>query len=800
VVKIRDALATNERTMIKKLVFVVLLTTATTISSALAQESNFGRAVALTSTELFIGQPVNWYGPGAVYVYRADASGQWRERARLHASDSARIDDFGRSLATEGNTLIVGAPRKRNGAGVAYVFERTNANAPWRQTGVIAPPAVGNHNEFGISLVLHGNDLLIGSPNTDSTGIVYHYRRNKAAWALHNTIRPGAASPNLTSFGRSMSQQGDRLLVGAPLADSAKGRVYAIKRERNASWGTPSLVILPQTPRARVGAALLISDAGAFVGAPGAGKVFVIRNDSLVGELPAPDSVRGADFGFAIARVGNELWIGAPGYQGANGRVYRYARSNTNEWQKPVSLDADSADGTHWPFQFGFSIAATDKHAVVSMPQRDFGEGRVLALTTSQNNWQPRQVLEGHIYRAGEKLKAGAQCENGRVAEFHCANIEVLGHMPASALGGERGVWLNDIWGWTDPETGREYALVARRDGSAFVDISNPGQPRLVASVPRTPGTPPSLWRSIKTIGNYAFIVSDGARAHGMQVFDLRRLRGVTGAPAVFEPETTYHNIQSAHNVVADTAAGFVYIVGANGGGETCGGGLHAVDVRDALNPKFAGCYNDRLGANPRGYTHDAQCIIYNGPDTRYRGRQICIGSNEREINIADVTDKAKPVTIGRNSYPNVSYAHQGWFDDEQRYFYMNDEGDELEGKIAGTRTIVWDLMRLDDPVVAHEYIAPVKASDHNLVVKGNRVYEANYGSGLRVLDITNRTRPYEVGYLDSAPFNDNEPGHSAAQSGAWSVYPLFKSGAVIFSSVREGLFIVKVVPPKPAI
>ncbi|MGH7446693.1 MAG: choice-of-anchor B family protein, partial [Longimicrobiales bacterium] len=389
-------------------------------------------------------------------------------------------------------------------------------------------------------------------------------------------------------------------------------------------------------------------------------------------------------------------------------------------------------------------------------------------------------------------------CEDGRIGEFTCANIELVSHMPVSALGGERGVWVNDVWGWTDPQTGRDYALVARRDGAAFVDVTDPSNPRLIGSLPRTKGSPPSVWRDIKVLNDHAYIVADGARAHGMQVFDLTRLRSVTGPPAMFAPDTTYHDMHSAHNVVADTASGFLYIVGANSGGETCGGGLHMVDARDPLNPVFAGCYNDRSGANSRGYTHDAQCVTYSGPDTRYRGRQICVGSNESEINIADVTDKANPVTVGRNSYPNVAYAHQGWFDDEQRYFYMNDEGDELEGTVAGTRTIVWDLTELDDPIVAREYFGPVRSSDHNLFVRGDRVYESNYGSGLRVLDISDRTNPREIAFFDSAPYNDDGPGHSATQSGAWSNYPFFEGGIIVFTSVREGLFIVRVVDSIP--
>jgi hypothetical protein len=91
-----------------------------------------------------------------------------------------------------------------------------------------------------------------------------------------------------------------------------------------------------------------------------------------------------------------------------------------------------------------------------------------------------------------------------------------------------------------------------------------------------------------------------------------------------------------------------------------------------------------------------------------------------------------------------------------------------------------------------------VKASDHNLFVKGDRMYEANYGSGLRVLDIRDRTNPKEIGFFDSAPFNGDEPGFSAAASGAWSNFPFFNSGVVIFTSVREGLFIVKVIDGTP--
>ncbi|MEX2465747.1 MAG: choice-of-anchor B family protein [Gemmatimonadota bacterium] len=775
--------------------------TFATAFPATAQEPNFGRAVAMTGTDLFVGQPVNWYGPGAVYAYRLDASGAWAEDALLTASDSSRMDDFGRALAFDGNTLVVGAPRKHDGSGVVYAFERVSAGAGWRQTAIVQPPRDDDHAEYAASLALSGDDLLVGSPAAATTGVVYHFRRAAGAWSFRGVIQPGPDA-GAAGFGRTMSWQGDWLLIGAPAADSARGRVYAVQRQQNGDWGEPRMLSLPrdvEAPGARAGTAVLVDGDRAYVGAPGAATVFVLEQSgsgawASAGTMHPFDGAQGTQFGFSVAAAGEELLVGAPGVDGSNGRVYRFVSDGMGGWQEAVRLDPDATVGESWPLGFGYAIAAADGRAAVGMPTRDFGEGRVMALARGGEGWQPEQMLEGRIYRIGSTLTSGERCEEGMVGEFTCANMEVVAHMPINDLGGERGVWVNDVWGWTDPETSRDYALVARRDGASFVDVTDPSAPRLVGNLPRTLGSRPSVWRDIKVIGSHAYIVADGSGAHGMQVFDLTRLRTVGDTPVDFEPDTTYHEVFSAHNVVADTASGFLYIVGANSGGETCGGGLHMVDASDPLRPAFAGCYHDPT-TNGRGYTHDAQCLVYDGPDERYRGRQICVGSNESEINIADVTDKANPVTLGRMSYPNVAYAHQGWFDEEQRYFYMNDEIDELAGTVEGTRTIVWDLTELDDPIVANEYIGPVMASDHNLYVVGDRMYQSNYGSGLRVLDISDRTNPREIAFFDSAPYNDDEPGHSAGQSGAWSNYPFFESGVVIFTSVREGLFIVRVAP-----
>jgi choice-of-anchor B domain-containing protein len=207
------------------------------------------------------------------------------------------------------------------------------------------------------------------------------------------------------------------------------------------------------------------------------------------------------------------------------------------------------------------------------------------------------------------------------------------------------------------------------------------------------------------------------------------------------------------------------------------------------MTPTFLGCFNDpQTGNNGSGATHDAQCVIYEGPDSEHSGKEICVGSNGSAISVADVTDKANPIAISQGTYPNSAYVHQGWFTEDHRYFYQNDEGDETGGVVDRTRTMIWDLTDLDEPEMIAEYFGDSNSTDHNLYVKGDFMYQTNNASGLRVIDIHDRANPIEVGFFDTTPKGKNVAGFD----GTWSSYPYFKSGAILVTSRREGLFIVR--------
>ena len=363
-------------------------------------------------------------------------------------------------------------------------------------------------------------------------------------------------------------------------------------------------------------------------------------------------------------------------------------------------------------------------------------------------------------------------CSGGMAGNYPCNDYDLLLEIPLSFFNATSG---NDSWGWIDPSTNKEYALMGLNNGTAFVDVTNPNEAIYLGKLPTA--TQSSSWRDIKVYNNYAFIVSEASN-HGMQVFDLTKLRNVTDAPTTFSADAHYTGFGNAHNIVINEDSGFAYAVGTS----SFNGGPHFVDITNPLNPIGVGGYATD------DYSHDAQVITYNGPDSDYSGREILIGSNENEVAIVDVTNKANPISISTITYSNPGYTHQGWFTNDQKYFIVGDELDETDFGF-NTRTLVFDFTDLDNPSLKMTYTGPTSAIDHNGYVKGNTYYLANYTAGIRTIDISGITSEVmtEIGYFDTYPQHNN-----AAFNGVWNVYPYLTSGNIVISDIQGGLFIVK--------
>lgn len=363
-------------------------------------------------------------------------------------------------------------------------------------------------------------------------------------------------------------------------------------------------------------------------------------------------------------------------------------------------------------------------------------------------------------------------CENGFAGPYPCNGINLVSRIRLSDMSASEG---NDCWGWTDPETGKEYALMCTNRNTSFIDISDAENPVLIGLLPTA--TVSSTWRDVKVYNNFAFVVSE-ASSHGMQVFDLTKLRDVSNPPETFSADNNFTGFGSAHNVAINENTGYAYAIGSS----SFLGGPYFINIQNPLDLIDEGGYNEK------GYTHDAQIVTYNGPDTDYTGREIFFGSNENEVVIVDVTDKESPVLISDISYSNVNYTHQGWLDETQTYFFVGDETDEINVGL-NTRTLVFDFTDLDDPQLHFEYSGGSSAIDHNGYVKGNEFYLANYTAGLRIVDISDveNENISETAFFDSFPANNG-----TSFNGAWSVYPYFESGNILISDINSGLLIVK--------
>jgi choice-of-anchor B domain-containing protein len=436
--------------------------------------------------------------------------------------------------------------------------------------------------------------------------------------------------------------------------------------------------------------------------------------------------------------------------------------------------------------------------------------------------WGGPAALQEHVDAVIDLPRVGHQpCVQGYAGPFRCHMADLMTFLPISEMGGGPGSVYggagNDVWGWTDPQTGKEWVIAGRSDGTSFIDMSNPKQPVFVADLPAHGVT--ELHSDMKVYENHAFIVKDGPN-NGIQVFDLTRLRQMDAgdAPVTVDADTVYEGISNAHDIAINEDTGFAYAVGATRdveGVPPChGGGLHMVDIRDPKNPTYAGCFDDD------GYTHDVQCVVYHGPDERYQGRELCFASNPSSalidaLTIVDVTDKANPVMVGSvfEGEPNT-YSHQGWLTPDHRYFLHDDESDNGRSSAAiqgPTRTRVFDVQDLAEPVLQAVYHGETRAPAHNLYTRGRYMYNSNYIDGLRVVDIRKIDHPgdefapqtpagpdhqglHEVACFDTDPYRDDMgvfPNGRTAWGGSWSNYPYFKSGVVVVSGF-DGLFLVK--------
>ena len=397
----------------------------------------------------------------------------------------------------------------------------------------------------------------------------------------------------------------------------------------------------------------------------------------------------------------------------------------------------------------------------------------------SVNNFEEVKILQEENQNNPEKkifIFDKIECIAGFANEFPCKEYDLLSWIPLSFFGSES---ANDNWGWTDNNSKREFVLQGLNDGLAFLDITDPQNVIFIGKL--LSATDPSDWRDVKIYNDHAFIVSEASN-HGLQVFDLNNLLE-SDEFKTFNEDYIANDFGNAHNIAINTSSGFAYVLGS----ALYKGGPVFYDISIPKQPIFSGGFSDT------SYIHDAQIVTYKGEDQNYFDKEILFGSNSdggetNQLIILDVTDKTNPKLISKISYSYGGYTHQGWIDENHRYFYLGDELDELRYGNK-TRIITFDLKDLKNPKIHFVYEGKTDAIDHNLYVKSNKLYLSNYTAGLREINIENieNKEIIEEAFFDTHPESDD-----ASFEGVWNSYPFFESGVIALSDIKRVLFLIK--------
>ena len=791
--------------MIKNLhkLFLIIILTSTSFAGTLGKSHSAellsrGRFVpmAISDNTFVTAKTFSSLTSRVVDVYSINEStGEFTKYGEINSPKPMPGDDFGFSIAISGDYMLIGSPGQNNGHGSAFLYKKNNQS--WELNRVFENPVQtineGFPHRFGYSVAISDNYLSISSPFYND-GLVYVYSLDNSnsrisTKPLHRIDVRNlgdvegcyAEGPNKFGFGISTSFYNDKLLIG-----SLKDFVHLIEYKD----GIPFSIDIPNpsqnndqnAEKIKFGESVYVGDRNIYVSAlnadNGKGKVFVypflnsLRTDENPWTNPyiiQPSStLDNSHFGYKISEKDNQVSISTFNQR----TIYNYVM---NEYDRLELVD-ELSDNTSKHY-FGRNVILTNNFLLAGDYYADkfhvYKTGNEIKSSSSSFS------TKGQIVSIKDKV----ECVNGFAGQFECNEIDLMSFMSKTEIGGSNSTSLNDIWGWTDPQTGKEYALVGMSNGTSFVDISNSENPVYLGRLPTQ--TSNSTWRDIKVYQDHAFIVSE-ASGHGMQVFDLTQLRNVS-SPTTFSNTAYYSGFGNAHNIFINEDTGYAYAIGTS----TCGpGGLHIVDISTPSIPSKSACVSDpNTGRNGTGYSHDVQCVIYNGPDTAYVGKEICFGSNETNVWIADLSTKSDDSsggkTIGLGSYDNY-YTHQGWLTEDHKYFIVNDELDENNNAYNNTRTLIWNVEDLSNPVVETTYFGPTPSIDHNNYIIGDKVYMSHYTSGLRVLDISNISSPTETAFFDVYPANNN-----TSFDGTWSNYPYYPSGVIAVTGIDEGLFVV---------
>lgn len=314
------------------------------------------------------------------------------------------------------------------------------------------------------------------------------------------------------------------------------------------------------------------------------------------------------------------------------------------------------------------------------------------------------------------------------------------------------------IWGYEAPD-GREYAVLGCYDGTAFIDITDPGNIREVDFVPTVNASSTSnIWREMKTYSHYAYIVSE-VGSSGIQIVDLQYLPDSVRYVKKYVPAGHV----SSHSISQEGPYLFL-----NGCNASFGNGVTVIDLSvDPENPVKRGGFN-------ASYIHD--CRVVN--DTIYAANIY-----DSKVSIINAVNKNSLSLI--TSFINLpnSGPHNTALSPDGNFLFVTDE-------IGNTPRLmkIWNVSDFGNITFVSSWQPTGITSSvvHNVECYGNYILAGHYTAGLRMVDVSDPAQPVEVAWYDTYPANNG-----GTYNGCWGMY-MFPSGKIAASDRQTGLYVLK--------
>ena len=321
----------------------------------------FGHAVAIDGSTAVVGAWGVNDNTGSVYVF-AEVDGGWQLEASLRAPDGSPKDRFGHAVAIDSDTLVVGAVHESTRgfrAGAAHVFEREGGS--WSHVRTLAAPVPLEYQQFGSSVAVNGDTLAVGASGFSGRA-AYLYTRGADTWSLQQVVKPHDDHQD-ARFASSLASAGDTLVVGAWRDEPfdhheprESGLAYVFERH-DGGWHETTVLDSP-TGEPGYGSAVATDGATIVISAPNdAVHIYGRERGSweIVGTLE-PGEVR--HYGTSVAVDGDKILVGASGKAGA---AYEYHQVEGTWTMQHEITAADAPETLH----FGLAAAMSGQRSIV---------------------------------------------------------------------------------------------------------------------------------------------------------------------------------------------------------------------------------------------------------------------------------------------------------------------------------------------------------------------------------------------------------------------------------------------------